>query len=208
MRILVSGFEPAFGIKRTPSGELASMLKNGDMSVPGLSISGIVLPQIFRESTKHLLSAAASFKPDAIVMLGATPKSDPFRLERFAINIENTQMGDNSQIPVHNRQIVFNGPAAYEASWDCQKLSDFMKENHTSSSISYHAGTHTCNSIFYEVMHYLTLRGMVGQIKAGFVHMPFPNEFGISEHKGSTSSMSDLVSGLLVLLQGLGETYG
>ena len=52
MRILITGFDPQWGIKKTPSGEVAKLWANGDLQVPGIETHAVVLPQVFGKSAE------------------------------------------------------------------------------------------------------------------------------------------------------------
>lgn len=155
MKALISGFEPIWGIKRTPSGDLAKLWSTNQISVPGVEVQSLVLPQVFRKCTDILISEMKSFKPDVILMYGATKKNNPIRFERFAINCELSAMGDNSKIPVHERPIEVSGPAAYYSTLPIDYLVDRLEESHINARSSQFAGTHVCNSIMYGVMHHI-----------------------------------------------------
>ena len=93
MRCIITGFEAQYGIKRTPSGELAELWQSGALEVPGVEVKSLVLPQLF-SAHEILCTEIAAFKPNIVLMFGATQKNDPVRLERFAINIADSTMGD------------------------------------------------------------------------------------------------------------------
>ena len=56
MRFLITGFEPQFGIKKTPSGEIAKLWASGMISVPGVEVKAVVLPQVFGVAGKETCS--------------------------------------------------------------------------------------------------------------------------------------------------------
>lgn len=173
----MTGFEAAWNVKKTPSGELAKMWAKNEDLVPGAEVRSIVLPQIFRQCTRAVCAEIEAFRPDAVVMYGATPKNDVVRIERFAINVEETAMGDNARVPVPDRPVIPGGPAAYETTLPFKELIRALDEAKVRGRLSYNAGQHVCNASFYGVRHYLEMTGR-GGIPCGFVHVPFPAEFG------------------------------
>jgi pyroglutamyl-peptidase len=205
MKILVSGFEPIWGIKKTPSGELAKLWQSGDMPVShGAEVKSVILPQQFGLCTEIICNEIAAFQPNGIIMFGSTPKNDPIRLERFAINCERSPMGDNTRIPVKDRPVVPGGPSAYESTLPVYHLVDRLKAHGIEAKASYHAGTHVCNSILYGVMHWLTTTQQKQRVSTGFVHVAFPNEFGVVEDElWDTASWPHLVQSSVVLLNEL-----
>lgn len=200
-RCLITGFEPSYGIKKTPSGELAKIWRDGVVSVNGVETRAMVLPQIFDVSAEMTIAEIISFKPHAVIMYGATPRNNPIRFERFAVNIKNTTSGDNNRIPIRDTKILNDGPPAYEASWPCGYLVDKMNNLGTSSMISYHAGEHTCNALFYQVMHWLGVNNLQNTIMAGFIHCSFPDEFGVVEDQDfKTEGFTGLVKASINLV--------
>jgi len=208
MRVLISGFDPIWGIKKTPSGDLAKLWEEGSISVDGVDIRAVVLPQKFAKSTEELCSVIAEFQPHIILMYGATQHNDPVRLERFAVNVERTPMGDNTKIPVKERHIVQGGPAAYESTLPISHLVEKLKEQGVDAKPSYHAGTHVCNSLMYGVLHYLHQHPMPHQAACGFIHVSFPNEYGVIEDEfWSTANFSGIVHSSITLVTEVAKWY-
>ena len=192
MRVLLSGFEPQWGIVKTPSGELAKVWINKDIDLPGIEIRALVLPQVFNKSSEILIAEAESFKPELILMYGATQHESPIRIERFALNIIDTTMGDNSRIPIIDSKILSNGPPAYETNIPVKLLVEHLKSCGISAIPSYSAGTHTCNAIYYQVLHWLSYNS--NKTKACFIHCAFPNEFGVIEDRNwETPNFAEIV---------------
>jgi pyroglutamyl-peptidase len=172
---------PIWGVRQSPSGEIARLWASGELKIDGTETKAVILPQQFGMDAKILWTEIAMFKPHIILMFGATQRNDPVRLERFYINVEHTPMGDNTKIPVKDRRIVQDGPPGYESTLPIHYLIDKLLESGIESKISYHAGTHTCNSLAYSMMHLLKNNQFGHPILAGFVHMAFPNEMGVIE---------------------------
>lgn len=187
MKVVVTGFQPMWGLTRSPSGELANAVCESKKA-EGLEIFSMILPQEFHKSF-FMMERILEKKPEVVIMLGAMMKNEPPHLENFAVNIEHSLLGDNTKIPVFHRKIAQDGPAAYTTNVDVSGLlkhtSQFM-----SGKISYHAGTHVCNSLYYKVLHKVSTEGM--NTKAIFIHVPFPNSFGVIEGEPSTPSFQQL----------------
>ena len=209
MRILITGFEPQFGIKKTPSGEIAKLWASGMLSVPGVEVRAVVLPQIFGVAGKDTCSEVAAFKPNAVIMYGATQHNTPIRLEKFAVNVRNSPMGDNTMVPVRDGVSLLGGPPGHEASWPCADISDAMAELEHETIVSYTAGTHVCNDQFYLVMDWLSKNDVGHRVAAGFVHVSFPNEFGVVEDRSwKTPEFPRLVDASICLVKVVTEWYG
>jgi pyroglutamyl-peptidase len=207
MRCIITGFEAQYGIKRTPSGELAELWQSGALEVPGIEVKSLVLPQLF-SAHEILCTEIAAYKPHIVLMSGATQKNDPVRMERFAVNIIDSTMGDNSKIPTRDSKIVLNGPAAYESSLPCKFLADELTKIGVSAVASYHAGTHTCNCILYNVMHWLTNNNIGHPVAAGFTHYSFPDSFGVVEDRHwGTEDFQGVVNASLKLVELASKWY-
>jgi pyroglutamyl-peptidase len=208
LRALITGFEPIWGIKRTPSGELAKLWKDEALSVENVEVRSLVLPQVFGQCTEMVCTEIDAWKPNIVLMYGATQHNDPLRLERFAINVERSAMGDNTRVPVKERPVIRGGPPAYESSLPIELLINNLNEVGVSSKASYHAGTHTCNSLLYGVMHWLANHPMPHPVTAGFLHVSFPNEFGVIEDElWSTANFQGIVRASVTLLEQLSHWY-
>ena len=208
MKVVLTGFEPIWGIRRSPSGDLAKLWHEGAVSVPGVEVRGLVLPQLYGKSTEILVTEMGAFQPNAVLMFGATQKNDPLRVERFAINVERSPMGDNSRIPVQDRPAVRGGPPAYEPTIPAASLVERLNEMGVSSKLSYSAGTHVCNSLMYGVLHHLATVPQPHFVAAGFIHVAFPNDFGVIEDElWSTASFSGIVEASVALVGQVSQWY-
>ena len=208
MRILITGFEPIWGVKKTPSGDFAKLWQDGSLSIAGVEIKSLVLPQVYGKSTDIVVGEIAAWHPHAVLMFGATQHNDPLRLERFAINCEKTPMGDNTRIPIKDRPVVRGGPSAYESTLPVHRLVEHLNEMGIWSKASYKAGTHTCNSLMYGVLHWLATHETPHRIVAGFMHVSFPNEYGVIEDAlWSTATFEGIVKAGLVLTEKVRDWY-
>jgi len=193
-RVLISGFDPQWGIHKSPSGDLAKIWLNKEVCVPDVEVHAIVLPQVFGKSSEILKAEAFLFQPDFILMYGATQKESPIRFERFALNIIDTVMGGNDKIPVLDTKVLHNGPAAYESNLPIKALVEHLKNVNISAIPSYSAGQHTCNELFYQMMHWLSFNPLSKSVGICFIHMAFPNNYGVIEDRNwKTPDFPELV---------------
>lgn len=207
MKCIITGFEAQYGIKRTPSGELAELWQSGALEVPGVEVKSLVLPQLF-SAHEILCTEIEAFKPNIIISYGATQKNDPVRLERFAINCIDTTMGDNSRIPIRNSKILLNGPAAYESNLPCALLAKELSKEGISAVESHHAGTHTCNALLYNVMHWINNNDIGHAVTACFTHVSFPDEMGVTEDRHwPTSGFQQITKSSLILIKLASDWY-
>ncbi len=202
MRVLLSGFHPQWGWTRSPSHDLAKIWQDKLVSVEGVEVKSIILPQIFDQDGSIICNEIGSFKPNVILMVGVTPKNDPLRLEKFAVNAIDTPMGDNSRIAVKNRTIVLNGPPAYESTLPIDFLANHLNEAQIHTVVSFHAGTQACNHVMYQALHWLANNEMPHHVMAGFVHTSIPNSYGIvSDHHYPTATFEEIVKTSVILVK-------
>lgn len=177
--------------------------------VHGIEVRSVVLPQAFGKSADIACAEADSFRPDAIVMYGATPRNDLIRIERFAINVMESSMGDDSRVPVSDRPIVAGGPAAYETTLPFRELVRALDSANVRARLSYSAGQHLCNEGMYRVLHHLAITGRAS-VPCGFVHVPFPAEFGhgIVEDESGMMRFSEIRRGSMAIAICLASMHG
>lgn len=202
MKVLITGFEPLWGITKSPSGEVCKLWRDGLLTIKGVEVKALILPQEFGKSSNITCNEIQAYEPNIVLMFGATQHNDPLRLERFAINLEHTAIGDNTKIPVNERKVIHDGPAAYESHLPIHKLSEHLNSIGVDTRPSYFAGTHVCNSQFYKVLHFLSTFKAKNKICAGFVHIPFPNEYGVLENTSwSVSSFQGIARASVELMK-------
>lgn len=208
MRVLLSGFHPQWGWTRSPSHDLAKIWQDGLVSVEGVEVKSVILPQIFDQDASILCNEISSFKPNIVLMFGVSPKNDPLRLERFAVNAIDTPMGDNSRIAVNNQTIILNGPSAYESTLPIDFLADNLNAAGIHTVISFHAGTQACNHVMYRVLHWLANNEIAHPVMAGFIHTNIPNSYGIvSDHHWVTATFEEIVKTSVILVKQCADFY-
>lgn len=208
IKIMVTGFEPSWGIKKTPSGEFVKLWETNHLKFEGGEIIPVILPQLFGVSTKMLWSKITEHAPNIVLMFGATPRNDPFRIEKFALNIENSIMGDNNRIRVDDRKISLEGPSAYETNLPTNDILKGLLNDNLNAKVSYFCGTHVCNSLMYGILHKLNEQGLLGKIWAGFFHFPFPNEFGVIEDElWNTGTFPGIIKTSLEMMRIVSNLY-
>ena len=178
MRVLITGYEPAYGIKKTPSGEIAKAFADGSTFLNNVETFGVVLPQSFAYQSERLISELGVIRPEFLFILGSTFKHGKVRLEEFALNVIDTKVGDNSKIPITNRMVNQRGPAALRSNVN---IDGVMRKIEDPESVvrSYHAGTHVCNALYYDTLDYLSRFSPA--TKCLMIHVPFPVEYGIMD---------------------------
>jgi pyroglutamyl-peptidase len=169
-RVLVTGFEPFNNAKLNPSEELVRSLKVDD--VPGAHIITAVLPVVYSKAAESLLALIEEHQPDAVICFGQAEGRKSITPERFAVNLDDASISDNSGSIRIDHIIQSSGETAYSSTLPVKELVAAVNASGVPASLSLSAGTFVCNHIFYEMQH--ALRGK--SILSGFVHVPLMTE--------------------------------
>lgn len=170
LKVLLTGFEPFNNARLNPSGELVNRVEAN--SVEGAQISTAVLPVIYRESASKLLSLIEEQDPDVIICFGQAEGRISITPERFAVNLNDAAIADNSGEMRVNQKIDSDAPTAFETTLPVTELVSALKKKGLPVATSLTAGAFVCNHIFYEMQRELEGAGKV----SGFVHVPLMTE--------------------------------
>jgi pyroglutamyl-peptidase len=91
-------------------------------------------------------------------------------LERFALNVDDEELPDNSGRVLNGTPIVRGGPAAYESTLPLNRLLKVLRAKGIRANISNHAGTYVCNHAFYVARH--ESERLRPGMPCGFIHVP------------------------------------
>jgi len=166
-KILVTGFEPFDGFTINPSEEVAKAL---DGKIIGQhSIVGLVLPLDYKNALGILDKALEKHKPAYVLSCGQANRA-VITVERIAINVLSTKRPDNYDNTPETDIINYEGPAAYFANLEPQRLVQILKDKEIPADVSYFAGAYGCNWLLYNVMQRIENGELDAQ--ATFVHLP------------------------------------
>jgi len=170
LRVLVTGFEPFNNAKLNPSEALVTRLRSDD--VPGAEIITKVLPVVYSKSAEELLALVDEHKPDVVLCFGQAEGRKEISIERFAVNLDDAAIADNSGSIRIDQKIHSDTPTAYESTLPVKDLVLSLKATGISAATSLSAGTFVCNHIFYELQN--ALAG--SDVLSGFIHVPLMTE--------------------------------
>jgi len=170
LRVLVTGFEPFNNAELNPSEQIVTNLKSDD--VPGAHIITAVLPVVYSKAAEELLALIEEHQPDAVICFGQAEGRKAITPERFAVNLDDASIADNSGSIRVDQKIHESAATAYETSLPIKELVSALRVQGIPAAISLTAGSFVCNHIFYAMQH--ALRGK--QIMSGFVHVPLMSE--------------------------------
>jgi len=173
MRILISGFGPFPGFEVNPSQKLVEALAAAPPA--GCELDALVLPVVYGEAPRQLLERARATRPDAVVSFGVATGSSEIRLERVAINCDDSSVPDGAGEKPSGRRIVEGGPDGLFTRLPLVGMLRAMDGHVLPAHISNSAGTYLCNHLMYRELLELPQAGVTGP--AGFIHIPPASEW-------------------------------
>lgn len=132
----------------------------------------LLLPVRFKCSPEVLMEAIEHYQPTFILSLGQCSEGKKIRLERFAMNLMDSEKGDNDGYAPIEETINPNAPLALQTGLNIKHLQTECINAGFPTIISNTAGLYVCNRIYWEALHYTT--------KALFVHIPQSMNLGIA----------------------------
>jgi pyroglutamyl-peptidase len=187
-KVLISGFKPFGGATLNPSELLVNVLEQDQ--IPGVELFTVILPVEFDRSAEILLEKVKQIQPDLVIAFGQAEGRTAINPEKFAINLDDARIPDNSGDERKDVVIDKNGSDSYVTTLPIEMMVDAMKREGYPADISLSAGAFVCNHIFYKLQK--TLSG--SNIRSGFVHLPLVTEQS-SEFPGKfTMDLKDMVS--------------
>lgn len=120
-----------------------------------------------------------SFSPDIIISFGLAYGETAIRVERFALNIKDYKIEDNSGKSPSGDKIKNDGPDAFFVNTNPVKSVDNLIKANIPAYVSNHAGTYVCNTLMYEAMYCIHSLGK--EIKFAFIHIPASSEMAVKE---------------------------
>ena len=187
-KVLISGFKPFGGATLNPSELLVNVLEQDQ--IPGVELFTVILPVEFDRSAEILLEKVTQIQPDLVIAFGQAEGRTAINPEKFAINLDDARIPDNSGDERKDVVIDKNGSDSYVTTLPIEMMVDAMKRAGYPADISLSAGAFVCNHIFYKLQK--TLSG--SNIRSGFVHLPLVTEQS-SEFPGKfTMELENMVS--------------
>lgn len=190
MKILVTGFDPFGGEPTNPAIE---SVKRIDDNIEGAEIIKLEIPTVFHKAADVVEEKIKEIKPDVILSVGQAGGRYGITVERVAINEDDARIEDNEGNQPIDVKIREDGAPAYFASLPIKAMVEEIKKENIPASVSNTAGTFVCNHIMYQDLY---LAEKYGNIKAGFIHVPFLTEQVVDKKDTASMSLEDIVRGL------------
>lgn len=137
--------------------------------VAGVEVIAERLPVSFYRVADVLKTKVEQHTPDLVIMLGQSAIADRIKLERVALNIMDSAMGDNDGVKPDEEPIDKSGAAALFTSLPIKKLRSAIETKGINVKISNSAGLYVCNRAYYEALRMCKERVVMQAI---FVHLP------------------------------------
>lgn len=193
MKILLTAFDPFANEKINPTLEVLKKLEDNILNA---QIIKLKLPTIFDKSSKILEEKIKEIKPDFILSLGQAGGRSKITAERVAINVDDASIKDNAGEKPIDQKIRIDGKNAYFSTLPIKAIVGEIKKAGIPAEISNSAGTFVCNHIMYEGLYFAE---KYGNIKAGFIHIPFLPEQVIDKDMPSMN-ISDIKKSLEIAI--------
>ena len=190
MKILVTGFDPFGGEETNPAIE---SVKRIDENIEGAEIIKLEIPTVFHKAADVVEAKIKEVKPDVILSVGQAGGRYGITVERVAINEDDARIEDNEGNQPIDVKIREDGAPAYFASLPIKAMVEEIKKENIPASVSNSAGTFVCNHIMYQDLY---LAEKYGNIKAGFIHVPFLTEQVVDKPNTASMSLDDIVRGI------------
>ena len=190
MKILVTGFDPFGGEPTNPAIE---SVKRIDENIEGAEIIKLEIPTVFHKAADVVEAKIKEVKPDVILSVGQAGGRYGITVERVAINEDDARIEDNEGNQPIDVKIREDGAPAYFAALPIKAMVEEIKKENIPASVSNTAGTFVCNHIMYQDLY---LAEKYGDIKAGFIHVPFLTEQVVDKPNTASMSLEDIVKGL------------
>jgi len=190
-KILVTAFEPFGGRGENPTLGVLAALK----APPGARLFKARLPVSGRAVGAKISALVARVKPDLVVSLGLAAGESAVRVERFAVNIADYRIKDNSGWRPEGKKLDPKGPAAFFVTADPLRLAAAVRRAGVPAYVSNHAGGYVCNTLMYSALRSIETAGL--NAKFAFIHVPVSTEMALKEKPCRNISPS-LPLGLLV----------
>lgn len=190
MKILVTGFDPFGGEPTNPAIE---SVKRIDDNIEGAEIIKLEIPTVFHKAADVVEEKIKEIKPDVILSVGQAGGRYGITVERVAINEDDARIEDNEGNQPIDVKIREDGAPAYFATLPIKAMVEEIKKENIPASVSNTAGTFVCNHIMYQDLY---LAEKYGNIKAGFIHVPFLTEQVVDKKDTASMSLEDIVRGL------------
>ncbi|CAN5752279.1 pyroglutamyl-peptidase I [soil metagenome] len=169
MKIAVTGFGAFPGVAVNISESLISAWQTAPPQW-GVEVELSVLPTSYQRAGDEVARIVTESRPDLLIMLGVAPMAGTLRIERFALNIDDSKSPDADGDVRMGRAIVAGKAMALSTAIDVASLRDAAVARGLEADVSNHAGTYVCNHAYYRAL--LAARRRSHRTRVLFIHLP------------------------------------
>ena len=197
-RILLTGFEPFGEYAENSSWAVAK-------EVAACGIEGVAIEQLpvsFARVGEILRRAVERHSPDLLIMLGLSGATDRVKLERVALNMMDSAMGDNDGVKPDEEPIYEGEDSALFTSLPIKQLREAIEAQGIAVKISNSAGLYVCNRTYYEALRLCKERDM----QAIFIHLPlFEGQKQPKNSEKQTMPLADMVKAVQTIINEIND---
>ena len=193
--ILLTGFRPFAQLAENSSQLVVESIAESHRS----DVHCEVLTTAYHEAGTSVRRTIERLKPAAVLALGVAEGAATIRLERLALNVDDTDIVDEAGWAPNGEAIVPDGPAAYWSTLPLDTMEEALRRRAIPVTMSNHAGTFVCNHVFYAARHFTESAKI--PIPTGFIHLPMRVDgLDMISHKPPGLPLSTLVEAVEVCL--------
>ncbi|MBR4849898.1 MAG: pyroglutamyl-peptidase I, partial [Alistipes sp.] len=170
--------------------------------VEGAEVVAAQLPVSFARVGEVLRSAIELHTPDFVIMLGQSGTTDRVKLERVALNMMDSAVGDNDGATPDEEPIYKGEESALFTSLPIKRLHSAIDEKGIAVKISNSAGLYVCNRTYYEALRMCKERAM----QAIFVHLPLFDGQQPQNNKKMTMPLENMVKAIQTIIEEINDT--
>lgn len=148
---------------------------------PAIELTRLVLPTCCEQAWALLANSLNSHSGEPVILVatGLAQLRTRIELERFALNIRDYRIADNSGHQWLDTIIDEGGPQAIRTMLPLSELLKTLRGGGYACDISNHAGSFVCNDIYYRILR--RLETITSPAAGLFVHFPLPERYGLSD---------------------------
>lgn len=199
-KVLITGFEHFGGCSENSSWEVAQRVVS--CGIAGMEVAAEQLPVSFARVGKALRSAVELHTPDLLIMLGQSAVADRIKLERVALNMMDSAMGDNDGVKPDEEPIYKGEESALFTLLPIKRLRSAIEAKGINVKISNSAGLYVCNRAYYEALRLCKERGAMQAI---FVHLPLYEGQTTAKPEKPIMPIGDMICAIQTIIEEIND---
>ena len=180
MHCIVAGFNSFGGLASNPSQLVVEALPQSIISPQTnqtIALTKLVLESCCDRAWNTLQNKLSQLTDPSvpIILTGLAERRNCIGLERFALNIRDYRIPDNSGHQWTDQPIDLDGPEAIRTDLPLPALAQQLGRLGFLCEISNHAGSYLCNEVYYRCLEQKQRDGYAKMVL--FVHFPLPESY-------------------------------